>query len=97
MTGAEMLATYVSEITTHTWDLATATGQQAQWDDEVCRLSLETMHRELPLADRSPIWEAFRANAPANIQFDAPFANAVAIGTDAPLIDQLVAWTGRQP
>ena len=97
LTGAEMLATYVSEITTHTWDLATATGQQAQWDDEVCRLSLETMHRELPLADRGPIWEAFRANAPANIQFDAPFANAVAIGTDAPLIDQLVAWTGRQP
>jgi uncharacterized protein (TIGR03086 family) len=97
MTGAEMLATYVSEITTHTWDLATATGQQAQWDDEVCRLSLETMHRELPLADRGPIWEAFRANAPANVQFDAPFANAVAIGTDAPLIDQLVAWTGRQP
>ena len=96
LTGAEMLATYVSEITTHTWDLATATGQQAQWDDEVCRLSLETMHRELPLADRGPIWEAFRANAPANIQFDAPFANAVAIGTDAPLIDQLVAWTGRQ-
>jgi uncharacterized protein (TIGR03086 family) len=97
MTGAEMLATYVSEITTHTWDLATATGQQPQWDDEVCRLSLDTMHRELPMADRGPIWEAFRANAPANIVFDAPFANAVAIGADAPLIDQLVAWTGRQP
>jgi hypothetical protein len=34
---------------------------------------------------------------PANMQFDAPFANAVAVSTDAPLIDQLVAWTGRQP
>ncbi|MGZ4806111.1 MAG: TIGR03086 family metal-binding protein [Ilumatobacteraceae bacterium] len=97
MTGAEMLATYVSEITTHTWDLARATGQHPAWDDAVCRLSLETMHRELPLADRGPIWEAFRANAPANIQFDAPFANAIAVGSDAPLIDQLVAWTGRQP
>ena len=97
MTGAEMLATYVSEITTHTWDLATATGQHAAWDDGVCQLSLDTMHRELPMADRGPIWEAFRATAPANLHFDAPFANAVAIGTDAPLIDQLVAWTGRQP
>jgi uncharacterized protein (TIGR03086 family) len=97
MTGAEMLATYVSEITTHTWDLATATGQQAAWDNDVCRLSLDTMQRELPMVDRTPVWEAFRANAPANMQFDAPFANAVAVSTDAPLIDQLVGWTGRQP
>jgi uncharacterized protein (TIGR03086 family) len=97
MTGAEMLATYVSEITTHTWDLATATGQQPQWDDAVCQLALDTMHRELPMVDRGPIWEAFRANAPANAQFDPPFANAVAISSEAPLIDQLVAWTGRQP
>ena len=44
-----------------------------------------------------PMWEAFKATAPANIQFDPPFANAVAVGADAPLIDQLVAWTGRQP
>jgi uncharacterized protein (TIGR03086 family) len=97
MTGAEMLATYVSEITTHTWDLATATGQHPAWDDAVCRLSLETMQRELPMVDRGPIWEAFRANGPANMQFDPPFANAVAVSGDAPLIDQLVAWTGRQP
>jgi uncharacterized protein (TIGR03086 family) len=97
MTGAEMLAMYTSEITTHTWDLAKATGQQPAWDDSVCQLALDTMHRDLPLADRAPIWEAFKANAPANFQFDAPFANAVAVSNDAPLIDQLVAWTGRQP
>ena len=97
LTGAEMLATYTSEVTTHTWDLAKATGQSPEWDDAVCRLSLDAMHRELPMADRGPIWEAFRANAPANMQFDPPFANAVAVGTDAPLIDQLVAWTGRRP
>lgn len=97
MTGAETLATYVAEITTHTWDLATATGQRAAWDDDVCQVALETMRRELPLADRTPMWEAFRATAPANFQFDAPFANAVAVATDAPLIDQLVAWTGRRP
>ncbi|MEY2552483.1 MAG: hypothetical protein QOC57_343 [Ilumatobacteraceae bacterium] len=97
LTGAEMLATYTSEVTTHTWDLATATGQQADWDDDVCRLALDAMHRSLPMVDRGPIWEAFRSNAPANLQFDPPFANAVAVSTDAPLIDQLVGWTGRQP
>lgn len=97
MTGAEMLQMYTAEITTHTWDLATATGQSAAWDDDVCRIALAAMHRDLPMADRTPMWEAFRATMPANAQFDAPFANAVAIGSDAPLIDQLVAWLGRKP
>jgi uncharacterized protein (TIGR03086 family) len=97
MTGAEMLAMYVSEITTHTWDVATATGQHPAWDDAVCRLALDAMHRDLPMADRTPMWEEFKSNAPANYQFDAPFANAVAVPLDAPLIDQLVGWTGRQP
>lgn len=97
MTGADMLAMYVSEITTHTWDIATATGQHVKWDDAVCQLALDAMHRDLPMADRTPMWDEFKANAPANFQFDAPFANAVAVGSDAPLIDQLVAWTGRQP
>jgi len=97
MTGAEVLSMYVSEVTTHTWDIATATGQCPAWDDSVCRLGLAAMHRDLPMADRTPMWEAFRAHAPANLQFDPPFANAVAVPADAPLIDQLVAWTGRQP
>ena len=79
MTGAEMLAMYLAEVTTHTWDLATATGQRAAWDDAVCQTALDTMHRGLPMADRAPMWEAFRANAPANSQFDPPFANAVAV------------------
>ena len=97
MTGAAMLSMYVSEITTHSWDIAKATGQNPVWDDAVCQLALDAMHRDLPLADRTPMWDAFKATAPANFQFDAPFANAVAVPLDAPLIDQLVAWTGRQP
>ena len=97
MTGAEMLGMYVSEITTHTWDVATATGQHPEWNDAVCRLALDSMHRDLPMADRAPMWDEFKAHAPANFQFDAPFANAVAVPLDAPLIDQLVGWTGRQP
>jgi len=97
MTGAAMLSMYVSEITTHSWDIAKATGQNPVWDDAVCQLALDAMHRDLPLADRTPMWDAFKATAPANFQFDAPFANAVAVPLDAPLIDQLIAWTGRQP
>jgi uncharacterized protein (TIGR03086 family) len=97
MTGAEMLGMYVSEITTHTWDVAKATGQDPDWDEAVCRLALDAMHRDLPMADRTPMWDEFKAHAPANFQFDAPFANAVAVPVDAPLIDQLVGWTGRQP
>ena len=97
MTGAEVLGMYTSEITTHTWDVAKATGQHPAWDDAVCQLGLDAMHRDLPMADRAPMWAAFRANAPANFQFDAPFANAVTVAADAPLIEQLVAWTGRQP
>ena len=97
MTGAEMLQMYTAEITTHTWDLATATDQEAAWDDDVCRVALAAMHRDLPMADRTPMWEAFRATMPANVQFDPPFANAVAVGPGASLIDQLVAWMGRRP
>jgi uncharacterized protein (TIGR03086 family) len=97
MTGAEVLAMYVSEITTHTWDVAQATGQHPEWDDAVCQLALDAMHRDLPMADRTPMWEEFKANAPANFQFDPPFANAVAVPSDAPLIERLVAWTGRRP
>ena len=33
--GAEVLTSYFSELTVHTWDLATATGQQPHWDDTV--------------------------------------------------------------
>jgi uncharacterized protein (TIGR03086 family) len=97
MSGAEALGTYTSEITSHTWDLARATGQQPAWDDEVCRLGLASMRRELPMADRTEIWKAFAANVPADMTFDAPFGNAVDVAADAPMIDQLVAWTGRQP
>ena len=33
MSGADMLGMYVSEITTHTWDVAKATGQDPDWDE----------------------------------------------------------------
>jgi uncharacterized protein (TIGR03086 family) len=97
MPGAAMLATYINELTVHPWDLATATGQQVTWDDSVCALALAAMRRSLPMANRTPMWEAFRTTMPAGLDMTPPFANAVDVATDAPLIHQVVAWSGRRP
>lgn len=97
MTGAQALATYAGEITTHTWDLAKATGQHVDWDDELCAVALGEIKRELPVADRAPIWEAFRAENPYAGDFPPPFADAASVPDDARPINQLVAWSGRQP
>lgn len=80
--GAAMMALYTSEVTTHTWDLATATGQQPAWDDDVVAVALAAMQRALPPDARGP---------------GVPFDEVVPVGEDAPLIDQLVAWNGRRP
>ncbi len=97
MTGAETLEMWTSEVTTHTWDLARATGQQPVWDDDICAASLNSIRRDLPTADRTAMWASFVESMPAGMPFTPPFGNAVPIGDDAPLIEQLVAWTGRNP
>jgi uncharacterized protein (TIGR03086 family) len=79
--GAVALAMYVGEISTHTWDLAVATGQSPAWDDEVLTAAVGAVHRKLP-AERGP---------------GIPFAAPVAVPDDAPPIDRLVAWQGRDP
>ena len=82
MSGARTLAMYVSEVTVHTWDLATATGQSdVEWDPDVVAASLSSMETELPAQGRE----------------GAPFDPVVAVSPGAPAIDRLVAWTGRQP
>jgi uncharacterized protein (TIGR03086 family) len=81
--GAAAMAIYTSELTAHSWDLARATGQSVQWDDDVCRLSLGAMQMALP------------PDLPRDAEL--PFGTQVHVGADAPLIDQLVAWTGRTP
>jgi uncharacterized protein (TIGR03086 family) len=67
MTGAEALGTYTNELTVHTWDLAQATGQCVEWDDEVVSAALAAIERELPLSDRDPIWQSFLEGAPAEV------------------------------
>jgi uncharacterized protein (TIGR03086 family) len=79
--GAAALAMYTGEVSTHTWDLAVATGQSPAWDDEVLTGALAAVHRKLP-AERGP---------------GIPFADAVPVPDDAPVIDRLVGWQGRDP
>lgn len=99
MSGANALGTYINELTTHTWDLARATGQAVAWDDEVVAAAFAAIQRELPIEDRDPIWQGFLANAPAEAAagFTPPFANAVTVADDASPIERLVAWNGRRP
>jgi uncharacterized protein (TIGR03086 family) len=80
--GAAALAMYIGEISTHTWDLAVATGQSPAWDDEVIAVALTAVRGKLPMAQRPP---------------EIPFADAVPVADDAPPIERLVAWQGRDP
>lgn len=82
MPGFAALGVYVSELSVHTWDLATATGQQPVYDDTVVLATLDAMSSKLPAAGR-----------PAEI----PFADAVPVGPDATPIERLVAFCGRRP
>ncbi len=86
MAGAEVLTMYLSELVVHTWDLARATGQTVAFDPAAVETSLVFMRQALPAEIRS-----------TDGADEVPFAPVVDIAADAPLLDQLVAWTGRHP
>jgi uncharacterized protein (TIGR03086 family) len=94
--GAEVLASYFSELTVHTWDLAISTGQQPDWDDAVVAAALDAARRILPAENRRALYEQVSA-ARGFDEVAVPFAEAVPISDDAPAIDRLVAWNGRDP
>lgn len=93
--GAEVLTSYFSELTVHTWDLAVATGQQPDWDDTVVTAALEA-RAILPAENRRAVFEQISA-AMGLAEVAIPFAEAVPVAADAPAIDRLVAWNGRDP
>ena len=93
--GADVLASYFSELTVHTWDLATATGQQPDWDDAVVDAAL-TSRDFLPAENRRALFEGVSA-AMGLDEVAIPFAEAVQVPDDALAIDRLVAWNGRNP
>jgi uncharacterized protein (TIGR03086 family) len=76
-----LVAIYLSEISTHTWDLAVATGQQPAFDDHAVEIALATMRTGLPAEPRDQV----------------PFGPVQAVADDAPAIERLVAWCGRIP
>ncbi|KWX19671.1 hypothetical protein AFM11_34625 [Mycolicibacterium wolinskyi] len=94
--GAKVLASYFSELTVHTWDLATATGQQPDWDDTVVAAAFDAARQILPAENRRALYEEISA-ARGFDEVAVPFAEAVPISDDAPVIDRLVAWNGRDP
>ncbi len=93
--GAEVLTSYFSELTVHSWDLATATGQQPRWDDVVLTAAIEA-RPILPAENRRAVFEGISA-AMGLDEVAIPFAEAVPVAVDASAIDRLVAWNGRDP
>ena len=96
--GFITLSIYVNEVTVHTWDLATATGQHPAWDASVLSLVMAAMQQGLPAAGRKESFAAAKAEIPVEHRTEGdPFDEAVEVAADAPLIDRLVAWNGRRP
>lgn len=97
-TGADVLRGYLNELTVHTWDLATATGQRPAWDPEILAAVAAGVGMGMPATDRAAMFAPIKAQLPPHIAaLPDPFADAVPVADDAPLIDRIVAWNGRQP
>ena len=93
-----MLAMFTGEVVVHTWDLAKATDQEPVWDQSVLEVAFEKLRAGLPGEGRAAMFEQIRANTPEERRTPTdPFAEVVPVAADAPLIDQIVAWTGRRP
>lgn len=95
-TGADILGGYVSEVTVHTWDLARALGVQPEWHPRPVGAALAGVDGFLPATGRLELFERISAE----MGFDevaVPFRDAVPVADDAPGIDRLVAWNGRDP
>lgn len=72
----------IAELAMHTWDLATATGQDVVLDSEVAEYALAWSHGMLRPEFRGP---------------DKAFGPEVPTASDAPAYDRLAAWFGRNP
>jgi uncharacterized protein (TIGR03086 family) len=96
--GSATLIMWCNELSVHTWDLAAATGQPVDWDESVLAPAFAGIQMGLPDEGRIEAFEAARAQMPDGEEnFSYPFKAAVHLPEDAPLIDRLVAWNGREP
>lgn len=96
--GRQLLSTYVGELTTHTWDLSRALGRDAAWDDDVVTTAWASYRQVFPTAERAAMFAQVTANFPPEMQGGPPpFGDGIELGEDAPLVDRVAAWTGRDP
>jgi uncharacterized protein (TIGR03086 family) len=96
--GARMLAMYTNEVSVHTWDLAVATGQQPVWNEAVLAVAFAAIQAAMPAGGRRERFEEMTRNAPmGRLISQPPYGEALDAAADAPLIDRLVAWNGRDP
>ena len=80
--GAAAIAAYTGELTTHSWDLAKATGRTDLLDDSLAEYCLPLVQQFIPADPRGG---------------HVPFGPVVTVAADASAYDKLVAWEGRQP
>ena len=76
-----VLLSYVAEIATHGWDLATATGQAIDIDDDHLAPALDVLRFGLPAEGRDDP--------------EMPFDPVVDPGPDAPMLLRVAGWLGR--
>jgi uncharacterized protein (TIGR03086 family) len=79
--GRVALAGYVREVLAHGWDLAVATGQETELDQELGAFALEVSKRSLPASGRDGI----------------PFGPVVNVPASARTYAKLAGWLGRTP
>jgi uncharacterized protein (TIGR03086 family) len=99
--GGAALLGYLNEVVVHTWDLAQATGQRPEWDDDVVGAAYNAISHSLPAEGRPELFRKILDRVdpdslPAGFR-SPPFADAVPVGAAARPIDRLVAYTGRRP
>jgi uncharacterized protein (TIGR03086 family) len=80
--GAMAVAVISADHLTHAWDLAKATGQDPQISDELAAFALGAWQPVVPAGER-PVGGGFKTE--------------VTVAGGASALDQLVAYTGRQP
>jgi uncharacterized protein (TIGR03086 family) len=78
--GAILVHVRIVEVLTHGWDLARATGQSADFPDDVAERALARSRRRLTARPQGP---------------GAPFAAEVPVPQDAPAVDRLAGFLGR--
>jgi uncharacterized protein (TIGR03086 family) len=96
--GAGILGHYTAELTIHTWDLAKATGQQPDFDPHAVETAFAAYRHALPAEGRVAAFEAVAAQLPkGSAPLAPPFGEVRPVRPDAPMVDQVAAWTGRDP